>query len=183
MSRLPEVELRAAVGLSLPSPGRLVGYAAVFDAPADLGEFSETIKPGAFSRALSQSNNILALYDHERRSVLGRTGSGTLKLAEDAKGLQFELTLPDTQLGRDLAVLVQRGDVSGCSFGFLPYPDGDRWEYRGERLHRELTAVDVREITITPTPAYSDTTVTMRSLQRAGLFAPSNARRWLETIR
>lgn len=184
MSRSPELEVRTAAGLSSPSPGKLFGYAAVFNAPADLGEFTETIKPGAFSRALSQSGaNVLALYDHERRSILGRTGSGTLQLAEDDKGLRFELALPDTQLGRDLAVLVTRGDVAGCSFGFMPHKDGDRWDYRGERLHRELLSVEVREITITPTPAYPDTSVAMRSLGKAGLYAPSNARRWLETFR
>lgn len=157
------LEVRTAAGLSLPSPGRLTGYAAVFDSPADMGEFVESVRPGAFARSLRQtSGGIVALYDHERRSILGRVSAGTLRLAEDAKGLAFELDLPDTTVGRDLSVLVQRGDVSGCSFGFIVPKDGDRWEQRDGKLTRELLNVDLREITITPHPAYVDTTVTKR---------------------
>jgi HK97 family phage prohead protease len=176
-------EVRAAVGrLTLPSPGRLVGHAAVFDSPADMGEFIETVKPFAFERALRKPGAILALYDHERRSVLGRVSSGTLKLAEDSKGLAFELQLPDTTVGRDLAVLVERGDVSGCSFAFRCFaPGGDKWEHRAGRLHRDLLSLDLREVTVTPTPAYPDTTVAKRSMPQsiAGLALQ---RLWLQTV-
>ena len=110
------LEVRTATGLSLPSPGKLVGYAAVFDSPADLGEFVEVVRPGAFTRSLQQAGGIVALYDHERRSILGKVSAGTLQVTQDTKGLAFELNLPDTSVGRDLAVLVERGDVSGCSF-------------------------------------------------------------------
>lgn len=158
------LEFRAASGLSLPSPGKLVGHAAVFDSPADLGEFTEVIRPGAFTRSLQQPAQIMALYDHERRSVLGRVGAGTLRLWQDAKGLGYELTLPDTSVGRDLAVLVERGDVNGCSFGFITPKGGDRWNTSATKPLRELRSVDLREITITPTPAYTDTTVAKRSM-------------------
>ncbi len=180
MSR--DIEVRAiASGLTLPSPGRLVGHAAVFDSPADLGEFVETVKPGAFARSLRAPGAIQALYDHARGAVLGRVGAGTLKLSEDAKGLAFELQLPDTSVGRDLSVLVARGDINGCSFAFRTFaPGGDKWESRGGRLHRDLLAVELREITITPQPAYADTTVAMRSMPRTTRSLRSL---WLETIR
>jgi HK97 family phage prohead protease len=158
------LEVRAAVGLTLPSPGKLVGHAAVFDSPTDLGDFIEVIKPGAFTRSLTSPAGIMALYDHERRSVLGKVGAGTLRLWQDAKGLAFELNLPDTSVGRDLAVLVERGDVSGCSFGFITPAGGDRWDARADKPVRELRSVDLREITITPQPAYADTTVAKRSM-------------------
>jgi hypothetical protein len=158
------LEVRTATGLALPSPGKLVGHAAVFDSPADLGEFVESVRPGAFTRSLRQPGAIMALYDHERRSILGRVSAGTLRLQEDAKGLAFEIDLPDTSVARDLAVLVQRGDVSGCSFGFVVPKGGDRWEQRNGKLTRELLNVDLREITITPNPAYADTTVARRSM-------------------
>ncbi|MDP1650396.1 MAG: HK97 family phage prohead protease [Rubrivivax sp.] len=158
------LEVRTASGLALPSPGKLVGHAAVFDSPADLGEFVESVRPGAFTRSLRQPGAIMALYDHERRSILGRVSAGTLRLREDAKGLAFELDLPDTTVGRDLAVLVERGDVSGCSFGFVVPKGGDHWEQRNGKLVRELRTVDLREITITPDPAYADTTVAKRSM-------------------
>lgn len=179
----PELEIRTAAGFGSPSPGKLTGYCAVFDSPADLGEFTETVKAGAFTRSLSAPDGILALYDHERRSILGRAGARTLRLSQDSKGLEFELDLPDTSLGRDLAVLVERGDVQGCSFGFLPHADGDRWEYRSKRLHRDLLSVDLREITITATPAYADTTVAKRHAMQVQGTGNTLRRAWLETCR
>lgn len=175
------LEVRTATGLSLPSPGKLVGYAAVFDSPADLGEFVEVVRPGAFTRSLKQAGGIVALYDHERRSILGKVSAGTLQVTQDTKGLAFELSLPDTSVGRDLAVLVERGDVSGCSFGFITPPGGDRWEQRGAKLVRELLSVDLREITVTPQPAYPDTSVAKRSMP-SFWEARSLRRLWLDTV-
>lgn len=177
------LEVRASQGMSMASPGRLAGHAAVFDSPADLGEFVEVVRPGAFTRSLKAAGPIMALYDHERRSVLGRVAAGTLRLREDSAGLAFELDLPDTSIGRDLAVLVERGDISGCSFGFVTPAGGDSWSTRGEKPMRELRSVDLHEITITPTPAYSDTSVAMRSL--SAINGADNLRRhmlWLETV-
>ncbi|OWG38388.1 peptidase U35 [Stutzerimonas stutzeri] len=137
----------------------LYGYAALFNSETNLGEFSEVIRPGAFARTLSAPTaaNIRAIYEHDNRSLLGKVGSSTLRLREDEKGLAFELDLPDTTLGRDLAELVKRGDVSGCSFGFLPVRD--TWL---DNL-RELRDVDLFEITITANPAYDATSVQVRS--------------------
>lgn len=59
-----------------------------------------------------------ALYEHNYTQLLGRTKSGTLVLSEDDTGLRFELTPPNTQLGNDVLELVERGDISGMSFGF-----------------------------------------------------------------
>ncbi len=186
MSQASDLEIRSTAGLSSPSPGKLSGYAAVFNSPANLGEFDETVRPGAFTRALAErGENILALYDHERRSVLGRTGAGTLKLREDSRGLSFELDLPDTGMGRDLAVMVQRGDVSGCSFAFRCHQDGDAWTTRNGRMARELRSVELQEITITPMPAYIDATVALRSRPSAAIqmFMVDPRRAWMDTCR
>ncbi|WP_287740671.1 HK97 family phage prohead protease [Diaphorobacter sp.] len=141
----------------------LHGYAAVFNSEANLGTFSEVIRPGAFAKSLATGSNIRALYQHDGTALLGTTRGGTLQLREDAKGLAFTLALPDTSHGRDLAILVDRGDVQGCSFGFRVNPGGDRWEERGSTMVRELLDVDLAEITLTSDPAYSDTTVALRS--------------------
>ena len=139
----------------------LTGYAAVFNSEAVLGDFSEVIRQGAFAKSLATGSNIRALYQHQGDALLGTTRGGTLQLREDAKGLAFELALPDTSHGKDLAILVGRGDVAGCSFGFRVAPGGDRWEQRGATLVRELLNVDLVEITLTSDPAYQDTTVAM----------------------
>ena len=153
----------------------LYGYAALFNSETNLGEFSEVIRPGAFARTLSAPTaaNIKAVYEHDHRSLLGKVGSSTLRLREDEKGLAFELDLPDTTLGRDLAELVKRGDVSGCSFGFIP--SKETWL---DNL-RELRDVDLFEITLTASPAYPETSVQVRSKQPLRLTL---ARLYLEAI-
>ena len=85
---------------------KLHGYAAIFNSETDLGGFVEVIRNGAFRKSLESGSNIRALYHHQGDALLGTTRGGTLKLKEDAHGLAFELALPDTTHGRDLAILV-----------------------------------------------------------------------------
>lgn len=157
----------------------LTGYAAVFNSEAVLGDFSEVIRQGAFAKSLATGSNIRALYQHQGDALLGTTRGGTLQLREDARGLAFELALPDTSHGKDLAILVGRGDVAGCSFGFRVAPGGDRWEQRGGKLVRELIDVELVEITLTSDPAYQDTTVAMRT--RSANVCTDSRRLWIET--
>ncbi len=176
------IEVRTGT-LTAATPGRLTGYAAVFNSEAIIGDFSEVIRAGAFARSLTSARSISALYHHQGDALLGTTRSGTLKLVEDARGLRFDLALPDTSHGRDLAVLVERGDVSGCSFGFVVPSGGDRWEKRGTQMVRELLNVDLREITLTADPAYPDTTVAKRSMPAAyQFFVGGTNRLWLDTL-
>lgn len=179
------LEIRAAAQFNALSAGKLQGYAAVFNSPTDLGEFTETVMPGAFTRTLIDAD-VRALYDHARGDILGRTRSNTLRLKQDDKGLAFELDLPDTQLGRDLSVLVERGDVAGCSFGFRCAIGGDTWETRNVKMFRQLHDLDLHEITLTAWPAYRETEVVKRSLQFAmagDSFLNANFMHWLETCR
>lgn len=168
---------RRALDSAVVSKGRtLYGYAARFNEPTQLGGFSEIIRPGAFKRSLASDAGpkIRAIYEHDSRSLLGRMGSGSLRLREDDVGLAFEIDLPDTQLGRDLPVLVERGDVAGCSFGFIA--QGEDWQ--GETRH--LTDVDLFEITITADPAYDTTTVQVRGKHQPNLAL---AKLYLEACR
>jgi HK97 family phage prohead protease len=160
----------------------LAGYAAVFNSEAKLGSFSEVIRAGAFADTLASGGNVRALWHHQSDALLGTTRGGTLKLQEDGHGLRFELALPDTSHGRDLAVLVERGDVSGCSFGFRVAAGGERWEERGGQFVRELLKVDLHEVTLTHDPAYQDTSVALRSMPHQQGFVDLN-RAWLETCR
>ena len=138
---------------------RVEGYAATFGTDADLGGFRERIAPGAFRAALS--GDVLAMLDHDPGKVLGRTKSGTLRLTEDARGLAFSLDLPDTQAGRDVLALAERGDLGGMSFGFMVPEGGDEW--RGNV--RTLKQVDLREISIVQAwPSYPDTEIALRAL-------------------
>lgn len=140
------------------------GYAALFGATADIGDmFEEVIAPGAFSETIN--DDVRALINHERSRIIGRTKSGTLRLREDSKGLYVEIDLPDTTDGRDLAVQLERGDVTGMSFGFSV--THDEWDETGEKPVRTIHKVRLYEVSATAFPAYADTEIGLRSLEEA----------------
>ncbi|CUW39290.1 putative Phage prohead protease, HK97 family [Magnetospirillum sp. XM-1] len=170
------IERRALVMEIRAAGRRLEGYAATFGTEARIADFTEVIQPGAFHGSLSPTRDVLALVDHDPSKVLARTRSGTLRLSEDPRGLSFSLDLPDTQAGRDVLALAERGDLGGMSFGFTVPQDGERWQ--GNR--RELRSVLLHEISVVSAwPAYSGTSVQAR-------FATprlAHAIRFLETCR
>ena len=139
------------------------GYAAVFDSPSEPLPFTEVIRAGAFERSLKSRNEIKLFMNHNTDVVLGSTRAGTLRLTEDSKGLLAEAELPDTTAGRDLSVLMKRGDVNSMSFGFSVPANGDKWSSDGST--RELHQVRLHEVSIvTGFPAYEATTASVRSL-------------------
>lgn len=171
------IEQRATPGVTA-SGRKLTGYAAKWDSPTRIGDFTEVIRRGAFAASLASGADILALADHDASRVLGRTRSGTLSLAEDDTGLAFILELPDTQAGRDLTALATRGDLGGCSFAFTVPKGGDHWTGNT----RELRNVTLDEVSIVQSrPAYGATEVHLRSLQPQSQTAL--LRYWLETCR
>jgi HK97 family phage prohead protease len=140
----------------------LVGYAAVFERLANIGGyFKEQIAPGAFTEAIG--GDIRALVDHDPGRVVGRTKSGTLRLSEDGVGLRVEIDVPDTTDGNDLWVLVERGDISGMSFGFRVTKE--TWDETGEIPVRTIQALELMEVSAVAWPAYDDTTIGVRSLE------------------
>lgn len=157
------IELRQA-GEGDDGPGTLAGHAALFDSLSlDLGGFREKISPGAFAESLEDGDDVRALFNHDPNIVLGRNVSGTLRLEEDDKGLAYEIDLPDTQAARDLAISVERGDVSQNSFGFMTLEDD--WERDKEgNVTRTLEKVALFDISPVTYPAYPDTDLALRSL-------------------
>jgi HK97 family phage prohead protease len=142
---------------------RFTGYAAVFNSNSEPLPFIERIMPGAFKRSLKSRNEVKLFKNHNMDEVLASTRSKTLRLSEDSKGLLAEATLPDTTAGRDLAVLMKRGDVHAMSFGFSVPSRGDSWSDDG--MTRELKEIRLHEVSIvTGFPAYEATTASVRSL-------------------
>lgn len=172
-----KTERRAIAVAELRTKGRrLEGYAAVFGAEARIADFTETIAPGAFASTLAERTDILALVDHDPGRILARTKSGTLRLAEDARGLAFDLDVPGTTLGNDVLALCERGDLGGMSFSFSV--KSEKWD--GER--RTLESVNLHEVSVVSAwPAYDGTIVQARSRP---VFHPrvAVARRYLETL-
>jgi HK97 family phage prohead protease len=145
-------------------PPRLAGYAIRFNSLSkDLGGFRERVMPGALDAAIGSGGDIRALMDHDAGKLLGRTSVGTLRVGIDELGLWFNVDLPDTQYARDLESLVVRGDTRGMSFGFtVPRDGGERFVRENGGAVRELLRVDLKEITVTSIPAYTETSLYLR---------------------
>jgi HK97 family phage prohead protease len=142
---------------------RFTGYAAVFNSDSEPLPFIERIMPGAFDKTLRSRNNVKMYLNHDSTLVLASTRAKTLKLSTDQKGLYTETELPDTSYARDLAVMMERGDVDSMSFGFSVPRNGDRWSEDGAT--RELREVRLHEVSVvTGFPAYRATSATIRSI-------------------
>lgn len=138
------------------------GYFAVFNQPTELwsGTYEE-IDPAAFDGSI-RDNDIRCLYNHDTNIVLGRTGNGTLTLRTDAHGLYGSVRINENDKeAMDIYSRVARGDVDGCSFGFIPL--SEKWTDMpdGSVLWRVLEA-DVSEVSICPFPAYPQTEIQAR---------------------
>jgi HK97 family phage prohead protease len=161
--RVNTVEFDVRNGEASSDGMSFTGYAAVFNSPSEPLPFTEVIKEGAFKRSLKSRNEIKLFMNHNTDVVLGSTRAGTLRLTEDSRGLLAHADLPDTSAGRDLSVLMKRGDVSSMSFGFSVPPKGDAWSKDGAT--RELHQIRLHEVSIvTGFPAYQATTASVRSL-------------------
>jgi hypothetical protein len=152
------------------------GYAIVFDQPADMGFFTEYVRPGALNQTLSGKPDVRAFWNHDTNNLIGRTISGTLKLRVDKTGLSFIDEIPNTQAGNDTHELVKRGDVTGCSFGFRTIKD--RWYKEpvklpdgtvAQRDARELLEIQLVEISPVSFDAYKQTSISARSAERQEL--------------
>ena len=150
------------------------GYAAVFNSDSEPLPFIERIASGAFKKSLKGRNTIKMYMNHDSSMLLASTRSKTLRLEEDSKGLLVNADLPDTTVGRDLSVLMKRGDVDSMSFGFSVPSGGDKWSDDG--MTRELRQVRLHEVSVvTGFPAYTATSASVRSLdilaERTGVDA------------
>lgn len=151
---------------------RIVGYTAVYDQETVInGWFREIIRPGFFTRALSEQQDVRALFNHNSDNILARTKSGSLQMREDEFGLWVEISPPDTQVGRDLVTSIRRGDITGMSFAFTLQKS--KWTEIDDEESSELDLRELLEIKqlydVGPVvyPAYEQTTAQTKSGYRS----------------
>ena len=144
---------------------RIEGYAAVFDASADLGNFTETIDRDAFANVMA-NHDCRALFNHDPNFPLARSvnGEGTLDLKVDENGLWFSFPVGPQSYARDLHESIKRGDVNQASFAFTV--EADKWSTREGRSHRHITELgDLLDVAVVTYPAYEQTAVVARNVQ------------------
>lgn len=142
------------------------GTPIVYDKDSEDMGFIERISPGAAAKALKTSDP-RALYGHNSDSLLplGRMSAGTLRAVDTPSGVEIEVDPPDTQFARDLAVSIKRKDIQDMSFGFSV--SDDVWETRNGKDYRDILEIDeLFDFSFVAFPAYSDTTVALRSMEK-----------------
>lgn len=141
------------------------GHAAVFNTPTWIGSkrwgFWEEIAPGAFTKAI-QENDVRFLINHDPNLVLARTTNGTLRLSQDGIGLATDADMNPTMYARDLALLLERGDVNQMSFAFNMIDYAWRQNDDGSEtlVHQSVELFDVAVVTY---PAYEATDAGLRT--------------------
>tara|TARA_R110000824_G_scaffold301231_2_gene489248 strand:+ start:3023 stop:3619 length:597 start_codon:yes stop_codon:yes gene_type:complete len=129
----------------------------------DLGGFVERIDPGAVDRTLENSD-VVMLWQHDSTDPITRESTGLTLEVRDS-GLYFQADASDfTERQLDL---MDRGVVKQMSFGFVTV--SDEWDQKEKPVVRTLLDIDLREISPVTWPAYSSTSVAVRSAETAGV--------------
>jgi HK97 family phage prohead protease len=144
----------------------LTGYAAVFNSPTRInsweGDFTEVIAPGAFRHTI-RNNRPIMQYDHGQHPLIGSLPVASIRrIKEDARGLYVEARVFDNWLTEPLRDAIRDQAISGMSFRFAPVKES--WSPDGDV--RTLHEVKLYELGPVAWPAYADTSVALRSLER-----------------
>lgn len=138
------------------------GYFIKYNSETNLfDDVYEEVDPLSTLRSLKE-NDIRGLFNHDTSLVLGRTGNETLKLRSDEIGLYGEIEINREDSGAmDAYARIKRGDVVGCSFGFMPMKeDYEKRAEGGEKfIIREM---DLFEVSPCVFPAYPQTEIAAR---------------------
>ena len=154
------------------------GYFARFDDLYDMGwGVTETIDPHAFDRSIKDGDDVRVLVNHDTTKVLGRTEAGTATLRVDNVGLwaSAEINEADTDATNE-AARMERGDVTGASFGFEIRDIEREYDQSKGTIHRILKDVRLYEVSVCTFPAYQKTAVGVREENRAA--ASEENRTW-----
>ena len=169
------MEIRSIQEMSQVSDNIISGYAIVFNRESEIlydkinnRYFIEVIDPSAVDVELIQRSDIKMLIDHTKSRMLARSryGEGSLQLEIDEYGLKFTFEVPDTVDGQFIKEMIRRNDYNGCSFAFTD--DIVDVEYNRERglfIRYVRKIKQLYDCSIVADPAYSDTEVSLRSLE------------------
>lgn len=148
------------LAVSSDGPRVLTGYAMLWNVPSSPDWMGYTVTLAKDSVRFAA--NTFALWHHDFSAPLGSTADGSLTITPDDVGVKVTLSLPDTQLGRDVYELVKRGTARGMSFSMLD------WKSEFTAPKSELVTSFVSdEVTVTAIPRFPQTSVGTASAKAA----------------
>ena len=164
--RYSRFELRAGSGDGI---GQLSGVALPYGVTAEIVPgLRERFEPGSL-----KFDRVLVNVQHDRgRAIASSDPRGGLTLTDGPQSLEIAVDLPDTQDGRDVKTLAERGVLRGFSIEFLATDDAF---VDGVRIVR---AADLRAVAVVDAPAYDGARI---DEVRQGLLARAAAQdtEWL----
>jgi HK97 family phage prohead protease len=140
------------------------GTAIVFNSRTWIGGRSwgywEQIAPEAVTKTLKEAD-IRFLQNHDPNLLLARNKAGTLRLNPTDSGLEVDADMAPVSYAQDLAVLLERGDISQMSFAFDPVAWKREEVDNGDEL---ITFTEIRlwDVSVVTYPAYEDTDASLR---------------------
>ena len=175
MNKEQQLEVRNLGNLQLRQEGdsRLIeGCAIVFNSVSeDLG-FREIIESTAITQDLIDNSDIYLNFNHDDDKILGRwnKGHGSLNVELRKDGVYFSIEAPKNDLGDTVLEYLKRGDVDKCSFCFwidCDDEEAETWTYEDGIAIRTIHKIaGLHDLSIVWTPAYSETTVSARALDK-----------------
>lgn len=141
----------------------LDGVASVVDTPYTVrdvfGEFSETIRKGAFRKTLAEKADVRLLVNHDG-VPLARTKSKTLKLSA-APDLRAVAELdPENPTVQEIRSAMSRGDIDQMSIGMRVH----RQEWNEDYTERSIIEAELFDVSVVTFPASPTTSASLRSL-------------------
>lgn len=128
------------------------------DTPGD--KRVERIMPTAFDASLASNDEIWAYYNHDSDRPLA-VRSGSLALAKEAGGLRYRFPFTDHPLHELVRADLKLRLLKGSSFGF--HVTEEKWRAEGSFHVREIHGVKLIEVSPVRSPAYSSSTIGLRS--------------------
>ena len=134
--------------------GVVVGTVMRYGDVAQIGpNLTESFNPGAFGDYSSPRLKVNRM--HQRTQVLARLG-GRLEIDNNDERMLFQVSLPDTSVGRDTAIEIREGLLTGASVEFRDAKDNV------EAGHRAISAATLAGFGIVDEPAYPGSVASMR---------------------
>lgn len=127
-------------------------------------KFRETVKKGAFAKAIEKAKDINFLFDHDRNKLLASTNNGSLAIKETDNGVEIEANIVDTSYGKDAYTLIKSGLISNMSFGFSCLKDSWKRMEDGTPL-RIIEELSLHEVSCLQKPAYSQSAISARGIE------------------
>lgn len=148
-----------------PESRMVEGYAAMYDVYSkDLGNFIETIKPGAFNN--TDITETKALFNHDYNYPLASYSNNSLQIEFDEVGIKYRFEMPNTSYGDDLLELMKNGLIYQSSFAFTVNPEKTQWTKTDGKNVRNIYEIDtLYDVSIVTNPAYEDTSVAIKRYQ------------------